>query len=1177
MICHKCGAKLPDNAIRCDNCGIRVNMVCPECKTLNSFGAHKCGNCGFELIKKCMVCGSANIYYAAVCRKCGNTLEEEKSSSEVVSELEKPSLPPKIMLETKAIQDKANTIFEQEYIPKKKKEKEPVQKEACNDEIEVVLPFSCNQSSFTRVNPPVVKVPQKSDIPDTLQPLDGVEKNKEPQDKIFIVENKDDTPVQTQEEELPEQDNAVNPPVEDNAQAAEIVPEEDELLKEDIEIETLDEDTEDYEVSDIEQEQEAEINNAVNNPMELDNIEIQQEAVKKAVELIKKSITKHIISINGKEGSGKTAVLKQVKNYFTADKYVVLYGSCTPLLQITSFGFFQDAFLRILGFPPYTNNIESFRADFKNSNLEESFNFLSQKELNLFLNIFYPAQKDYFENIIENKKIMFQILEKVIKSFLLNNNIVIVIDNFELLDGASYDFLIYMLEKGCFNNRLKLLVAYQENKSIQSYFDIADADENMFEMILTKNFDRNTLLKAVNHSIGFPIEKVLPPDYLNELVKKSQGNAIRLEQEIALLFDTGYVTVKENNVVLNDKFKPEEEPFQLNELIKLRLNSLTPSAKNVLFMAAIMGYRFAHGILTVSVSMPVEKTEEIFNFLKQELFINQIDNYTCEFKSLTLWKLIYKEAKSDLLYKENAERIYKTLQPLILSSNLQKLISCTEALTKQETYDIWQDTAQLTAKLGDTNLYVIAQKQMLKLLDTLEKDNSDDVKSEIYEEIGKLLYEKSPAEAVTYLANVLDTEIKDCNIRKVIDLSGYFVKSCYLSGNYFGANESIDAVIKLIESTAANVSELDIALIKTRKLKALFNIGNSAQVISIINDEIIPRFEEGLNAKSFDNKYKSLIIDAWLTAKIVLAKAYSLQGNDNALIVISDLRKFLELYDCDTEYYNTRIDIIEAFASTIMGEINKSNDILNKTAAEYKNKNLPTELLAEWNLVNVINRVLLGQNNDLKADLFELAAFANNINEHFIKHIIKLILGYVIKEEGNVTRALEIFNEEITYFAKEKVATGALLSWLLIVQITMEMGDDDKALDTAMKSLDIAKSLKINNYFFTIYFQKCIAEIYMRKNDLTAVKMYLEQSVMIAKQFNLKYQLIELHIAYAKYLEALMESKRIYSNENVTSTSEMYDKALAIAKELQLPNMIEIAARERNNFKNFCQLNSIEV
>ena len=41
------------------------------------------------------------------------------------------------------------------------------------------------------------------------------------------------------------------------------------------------------------------------------------------------------------------------------------------------------------------------------------------------------------------------------------------------------------------------------------------------------------------------------------------------------------------------------------------------------------------------------------------------------------------------------------------------------------------------------------------------------------------------------------------------------------------------------------------------------------------------------------------------------------------------------------------------------------------------------------NIINIINRLLSCQKDDLKVDLFELAAYTNNINEHFIKNIIK--------------------------------------------------------------------------------------------------------------------------------------------------------------------------------------------
>ena len=1111
MKCRKCGSEIPDESIRCANCGIKVNMYCPDCKTLNPFGSKVCKSCGLELIKTCPECGANNLYSAKECRKCNHSFVDIEIEEKIVAPESK---------EFDVVRSFSST--EQAFIPVYENEKKSEETEN-NEKEEFVNIFNVEEEEN-----------EEEKVEEIIQYIE--EDVKEPEKQQ--IEQKEHTELDESVDVLP-----LDEVVDDNVQ-------------ESIEQENIEEDTQEDE--------------------ENFDFEVQPEVVKKVANVIKTSITKQVIALQGMEGCGKTAVLKQVNKYLSSKGYLFLYGSCTPLVQITSFGFFQDAFLRIMGFPPYTKSTESFIKDFKKSSFYNLFSFLDGNELTQFLNIFYPSQKDNFENIMENKQQMFSILEKVIKSFSLNNNLVITIDNFELLDGASYDFIVHMLEKCYFNNRLKLLVAYQEDKSIQTYFDVSKADDRIFEMIKVNKLSSDEMLDVVKKSLNIDIQEIMDKEYLDELLEKSNGNALRMEQELALLFNTHYISLKGNDIIINEDNRPELDPTSFEELIKLRLNSLTPTAKNVLFMAAIMGYRFATSILCLAVTMPNEKAEKLLDFLIQEQFIQRVDNYTCEFKSLTLWKLIYQEAKTDLLYKENSERLYLSLKHLILSSNLQKLISCTEALSKNEAFLIWQNTASIAAKLGDTNLYVIAQKQCLKILEEQNLLNAEELKAEIYEQIGKLLCEKSPKEAVTYLANVLDSEIKAGNLNKVIDLSGYFVKSCYLSGNYFGAAEAVDTVISNLELADVEVSPIDIALIKTRKLKALFNIGNSEQIINLVNEDIILDLEKGLESKkNNDTKYKSLIVDAWLHSKTVLAKAYAMQGNNAVFNVISDLKQFLDKYSYNTEFYTIQIALLEAFGNTITGEIHKSNELLNAISLRTKHRVMEPELLSEWNLISVINRIFLGENDGLKADLFELAAFTNNINEHFMKNIIKLMLGYVLKEEDNTQKALEIFNEQITYFAKEKVAIGAMLSWLLIVQLSIEDDDDDKALSTATKSLEIAQSPKINNYFFIIYFQKYIADIYLKKGDFTAAKMYLEKAIMLAKQFELKYQVIELYVAYGNYMEEFMRVTHNYSSINVSNTAEMYEKALVAAKELKLSNLIDRVNREKSDFKTFCQLNSI--
>ena len=64
--------------------------------------------------------------------------------------------------------------------------------------------------------------------------------------------------------------------------------------------------------------------------------------------------------------------------------------------------------------------------------------------------------------------------------------------------------------------------------------------------------------------------------------------------------------------------------------------------------------------------------------------------------------------------------------------------------------------------------------------------------------------------------------------------------------------------------------------------------------------------------------------------------------------------------------------------------------------------------------------------------------------------------------------------------------------------------------------------------------------------------MYIEKSVMIAKQFNLKYQLIELYLSYGTYMKEFMRLSRNYLPSNVSLTQELYNKAVLSAKELKI-------------------------
>ena len=78
---------------------------------------------------------------------------------------------------------------------------------------------------------------------------------------------------------------------------------------------------------------------------------------------------------------------------------------------------------------------------------------------------------------------------------------------------------------------------------------------------------KSDIVKAVSSSIGFPLRKVFPAEYINDFLERSQGNPILTEHEVSLMFDCGYIKIENNDVQINPELRPEIKIYKLEELL----------------------------------------------------------------------------------------------------------------------------------------------------------------------------------------------------------------------------------------------------------------------------------------------------------------------------------------------------------------------------------------------------------------------------------------------------------------------------------------------------------------------------------------------------------------------------------------------------------------------------------
>ena len=220
-------------------------------------------------------------------------------------------------------------------------------------------------------------------------------------------------------------------------------------------------------------------------------------------------------------------------------------------------------------------------------------------------------------------------------------------------------------------------------------------------------------------------------------------------------------------------------------------------------------------------------------------------------------------------------------------------------------------------------------------------------------------------------------------------------------------------------------------------------------------------------------------------------------------------------------------------------------------------------IVSRWNFIDILNKFTKKDYNSLYTELFNVVAYANNVNDNFTKNILKTLLAKMFKDKNENKKALEILEEQVAYFAKEKIATGVLLAWYLIAETRLITNGTQFALDIATKALDIAQGPNINNYYFIALYNKLIGEIYMAKQDFDSAKVYLEKSIFI--------------LLYAKLYQELALPKSTLRSNYIKQALKMFQLAKNVSIAATHTYLQKNIKEELTILSSFCKLNGIII
>ena len=878
-----------------------------------------------------------------------------------------------------------------------------------------------------------------------------------------------------------------------------------------------------------------------------------------------------IFSITGEKGIGKSSLLKKVIKNLEAERLEWCIGKCTPLTQVTPGGVIQDMLLNLFKLPNFYVNNEELKNDALQF-FSNEFRFLQASEINDFLNFLYNSKDGNYEDIIINKKHTYDILNRIFDAFCRTGRFVFVVDNFDFIDGFSIEFLSNFMQRSNNWKNLKFIALYNEAKPISSFFGFetkeikAYLDINLTQ-IPSKELAQGLQLTGEAGTYVSNREK-------DVILEKCNGNPAFAEQAVSYCFDC---QISDKAFLMPNKFP---------DLIKERLETLkkiNKEAHKMLCGAAILGDKLNLALLKEIFGYKNQEFNDIMSYLVKAKFVRPYNEVFYEFNNLLLWENVLKNIQHDICFEDLNVKIGKAISIFNLNTNATMAMIAHNLKENRMAFDIWTKTTRLAAYIGDINLYVIAQKQCLALLNEFNENETLNIRFNISERLGKLLSEYDPEEAIEYLPDAIQNAKSHNDETKEIELLGYLALCCKKTENYFGDIECADNVLKKLTPG----QELEAALLKASKLTSLINIGNSGEIINLIDNEILPVLNPHLSKPKLNKTIPlGFIYDTWLRVYLYLATALAMQGNDRSFEILTSLFEIIDRNRIDDEELICKAKLVLAYANTMKGNFKSSAEVLQDINNRYSVKlysidelsSQKSDIITIYNIIDTINKLLKKEYTNIQESLFEAVRFANDTGNEFAKNIFKTFLGKYFYDSKQAKHAIEIYNEQITYFANKKMALGALLNWYFIAEATIVTENPKNAIDIALQTLDIAQNPRINNSYFIVLLKILLAKAYMSLSDYETAKINLETGLMLAKKYNMNDLLSKIYLLYGKYYQDLGTVNSQNQLEYLKGAAKMYDNAMdLVIKETCNASQRDKIEKQKNTLLSYCEIHNLNL
>ncbi len=901
----------------------------------------------------------------------------------------------------------------------------------------------------------------------------------------------------------------------------------------------------------------------------------REEALKALTNILSKADKGYVISLCAPEGTGKSITLTNTAQALGEEKITWLSGTCEPVKQNVPFAFFKDVITNLFGLPIISLNDNEIKKSVKKI-LETTLELTDQSVLDNIYKIVLNEGGGQKESIHKNFADIQKSIQEIIIALNKKTKVVLIIDDFEYIDKASFDCIKYLMKKNFLDNKNFLIITHTPATNTAKLFPTEISLQRMVILMVkpltTAELD-SILLSMLNS------QNVLPEELKSKIFRQAKGLPLYVEQALWYLFQQGAIIPEQQGLVFNEQFKNVDINPDLAGLFMQRValvERTSPDALKTILYAALFGYKFIPKLVETAMEIKEEEMQQIMQLLINSGIFAVYDQYNFGFKHISMWKIIMERAFNDDIIKELSAKALAVSKnhPSIKSAQIIKLAEYAE--DNKNLFEYYNNAVQESLNLGDTLSYTANQVKMIELITKTNSPEKEKVaaKLSITEQIGKVNYESNPTIAINYLKESIKKYHEQENKVKVIELTGYLSRSCELAGNYQGVLDCSEQALKLATEKEENPAE--VMLINFSKLDSFFNLGRLEETIMTAENDVLPSLAAVISKNQIlPGLSKDEIKDIEYQTELTLAKALVFQGNIKAEELLKKIQARAEK-EKQAEF-EIKALLNQALMLTIQGDLRSSEEILEKILQRDITSENSDQIQLEWLFVMTLWQMLDGNLEKARSICYSALPLSKECKDHNLFALLKLLNGFFYQHFQHINNAIAIYDEVAHYCSEHKMATGALFSWYLAAEAELQTGNPERAEEIAQNALDIAKKPNINNFMAAILLSRLVAEIKIVNGDFEGAQIYIETGIEIAEKNNLSYPLVHLYLTFGKIYHENAAVKEENKDESSNYAHRLYTKALSLAEKIDNHYLISRIEKEIHNLQTFCKLSGITL